>query len=213
MIVIKKLLFFGIITGAVGIFAILFSDWMVESTTEDLVYNSTKDIPFNKTGLLLGTSKTLLNGRTNLYYTYRINAATKLYKSGKIKYILVSGDNGSKNYDEPTTIKKDLVAKGIPSNRIFLDYAGFRTLDSVVRSKEVFGQNSITIISQQFHNERAIFIANRKGIKAVGYNAKDVSQKYGIKVKIRERFARVKMILDLIIGKQPKFLGAKITIE
>lgn len=209
----KKLLLFGIITGAVGIFAILFSDWLVESTTEDLVYNSTKDIPFNKTGLLLGTSKTLLNGRTNLYYTYRINAATKLYKSGKIKYILVSGDNGSKNYDEPTTIKKDLVAKGIPSNRIFLDYAGFRTLDSVVRSKEVFGQNSITIISQQFHNERAIFIANRKGIKAVGYNAKDVSRKYGIKVKIRERFARVKMILDIIIGKQPKFLGAKITIE
>lgn len=106
-----------------------------------------------------------------------------------------------------------MIKQGIPANRIYLDYAGFRTLDSVVRCKEIFSQESITVISQQFHNERAIFIANYKGIKAVGFNAKGVSKRYGFKVMVRERMARVKMMLDLLSGKQPKFLGKKIEIK
>ena len=126
---------------------------------------------------------------------------------------MVSGDNSSTDYDEPSTIKNDLVAQGIPPTKIFLDYAGFRTLDSVVRSKEIFGQHEVTIISQQFHNERGIYIAESKGMKAVGINAKDVSTPYGFKTRLRERFARVKMMLDLIFGKKPKFLGEKIQIK
>ena len=185
----------------------------VEFSSKGKTFNSTAEIPKNKVGLLLGTAKYLQGGTINLFYQYRINAAVKLYKSGKIEYILVSGDNGSKYYDEPTTFKEDLIAAGVPEDKIILDYAGFRTLDSVVRSKEIFQQESITIISQQFHNERAIAIANAKGINAVGFNAKDVGGRNGFKVKVRETFARVAMCIDLVIGKQPKFLGEKIAIQ
>jgi SanA protein len=189
------------------------SNYLVTKRAENKIFNNVAKVPFNNVGLLLGTSKVLPSGHTNLYYTYRIDAAIKLYNAGKIKFILVSGDNGNKKYDEPTTIKDDLVSRGIPASKIFLDYAGFRTLDSVVRSDKIFGQKSITVISQKFHNERALFIASTKDLKAVGFNAKDVSARYGKKTMIRERLARVKMMLDLIFGKSPKFLGPKITIQ
>ena len=114
------------------------------------------------------------------------HAAVALYKAGKIKYILVSGDNGSASYDEPTTFKNDLLAAGVSESDIFLDYAGFRTLDSVLRSKAVFQLDSITVISQKFHNQRAIAIAKAKGIKAVGLNAKDVTGRNGWKVHLRD---------------------------
>lgn len=161
----------------------------------------------------MGSGKFLKSGYINLYYQYRIDATLALYKAGKIDYILVSGENSSRNYDEPTTIKNDLIEGGIPENRIVLDYAGFRTLDSVVRSKLVFNLESVTIISQLFHNERAIYLANKNGIKAVAYNAKDVNKHYGFKTKLREKLARVKMVLDLIFRKEPKFLGEKIDIK
>lgn len=185
----------------------------VEVCSNGKTFNKVSEIPKNKVGLLLGTAKYLKNGRVNLFYLNRINAAVQLYKAGKIEYILVSGDNGSKYYDEPTTFKEDLIAKGVPEHKIFLDYAGFRTLDSVIRCKEIFQQESVTIISQQFHNERAIAIANAKGIEAIGFNAKDVGGSNGFKVKVRETFARVAMCIDLVIGKQPKFLGEKIAIN
>ncbi len=209
----KRLIKIGFIFTLLSLIAIIGANRLVEKSTKEKLYNSTSTIPHNKVGLFLGTGKILSNGRINLYYEYRINAAVELYKSGKIDFILVSGDNSTKDYDEPSTIKNDLVNKGIPANKIYLDYAGFRTLDSVVRCNEIFDQKSITIISQQFHNERAIFIAKYKGIKAVGFNAKDVNVNYGFKTKLRERFARVKMILDLTFGKKPKYLGEKIEIK
>jgi SanA protein len=171
------------------------------------------DIPKNEVGLLLGTSKTLSSGVENLYYKYRIEAAVELYKNEKINYIIVSGDNSTKEYNEPINMQKDLIKKGVNSEDIFLDYAGFRTLDSVVRSKEIFRQEKITIISQRFHNERAVFIAMSRDIQAIGFNARDVSLKYGFKTRVREYFARVKMILDIILNKQPRFLGEEIIIQ
>ncbi len=210
---IKKILKIGIIIGIFSLIAIFGADRLVKKSTSDKVFNMTKEIPYHKVGLLLGTGKILSNGRINLYYKYRIDAAVKLFKSGKISYILVSGDNSTKDYDEPSTIKEDLIKKGIPSHKIYLDYAGFRTLDSVVRCKEIFGQSSFTVISQQFHNERAIYIANQKDIDAIGFNAKDVNIHYGFKTLLREKFARVKMMLDLIFGKKPKFLGDKVEIK
>jgi len=186
----------------------------VEYITKDYVYDNIEQLPHNKVALLLGTSKYLTRGgNINLYYKYRIEAAVELYQSGKVDYILVSGDNSAIAYNEPVTIKKDLIAKGIPDEKIYLDYAGFRTLDSVVRAKEVFGQDSFTIVSQPFHNKRAVYIAKWKNINAIGYNAQDVSFRYGLKIMIREKFARVKMLLDLLTGKSPKFLGKKIEIQ
>ncbi|WP_244828614.1 SanA/YdcF family protein [Carboxylicivirga sediminis] len=203
----------AIIIAILSLLSIFGANWLVEHSAKDKLYNASNEIPHNKVGLLLGTGKVLSNGHTNLYYTYRIEAAVRLYKAQKVDYILVSGDNSRSTYDEPTTIKNDLITKGIPADKIILDYAGFRTLDSVVRCKEIFGQTSITVISQQFHNERAIYLAKHNGITAVGYNAKDVSRRYGFKTKLRERLARVKLLLDLAFGKKPKFLGEPIEIK
>ncbi len=185
----------------------------IEKNAENKTFSNASKIKKNKVGLVLGTAKFLKNGEINLYFKYRINATVELYKKGKIDFILVSGDNGNKNYDEPTDFKNELIKKGIPANKIFLDYAGFRTLDSVVRAKEVFGQTSITIISQKFHNERAIYLAEKNGISAIGFNARDLSGKYGLKTKIREYFARTKAYLDILFGVKPKFLGQKIEIQ
>jgi SanA protein len=184
----------------------------IDKASEGRLYTDTATIPYNKIGLLLGTSKYLPSGYKNRYYQYRIDAAVKLYKAGKIKYLVVSGDNGRKDYNEPEEMRSDLVASGIDSSHIYLDYAGFRTFDSMVRLKEIFGQDSATIISQPFHNERAIYIASKEGIAAIGFNAQDVNANAGFKVQVREKFARTKVFLDYLFGKKPKFLGGKVII-
>lgn len=187
---------------------------VVKNNAENRLYSDVKQIPHNKFGLLLGTAPVTPWGVHNNYYDYRINAATELFKAGKIDYILVSGDNHSTDYDEPTCMRDSLMVRGIPKDKIILDYAGFRTLDSVVRAKEIFGQDSITIISQQFHNERALYLAKHYEIEAVAYNAKDVEYwKKKLKIHGREYLARVKMFIDLYTGKKPKFLGERIKIE
>lgn len=189
------------------------ADKVIKRNAVSKVYVSVNKIPKNKVGLLLGTSKYLSSGNINLYYKYRLDAALKLFKGGKVDFIVVSGDNSRKGYDEPTDFKNDLIKNGVPESNIFLDYAGFRTLDSVVRIKEIFGQKSVTIISQEFHNQRAIYLAENFKLKAIGFNAKGIVGKYGLKVKLREYLARVKVFVDILFGVNPKFLGDKIIIK
>ncbi|MGH1434088.1 MAG: SanA/YdcF family protein [Lewinella sp.] len=185
----------------------------VKRQTATSLFTNTSAIPPQKVGLVLGTSKYLAGGQINLYYHYRITAAQQLFEAGKVQFLLLSGDNGTKEYNEPAQMKEDLVALGIPADRIYLDYAGFRTLDSVVRAKEIFGQKSFICISQPFHVARAIYIGQQHGLEVSGYVAQEVSLAYGYTVLIREYLARMKMQLDLIFGKAPKYLGEKITIE
>lgn len=208
----KKIMFvtFLLILGMLG--SIILANYLIISKAKSSVFETTKDIPKNKVGLLLGTRKTLPNGYQNRYFKYRIEAAVKLYRAGKIKYILVSGDNSRKDYNETEDMKNALIARGIPESKIFMDFAGFRTLDSVVRAKEVFGQSSFTVISQKFHNERAVYLAHLEGMEVIAFNAKDVNINYGIKTQIREKLARVKVFVDYFTGKEPKFLGEKIHI-
>lgn len=187
--------------------------FIIEFSTEDRIYRNVEDIPHNKVGLVLGTARHQVGGGVNPYYQNRIDATTQLFKAGKISYVLVSGDNGSVYYNEPNTIKKDLIAAGIPESRIYLDYAGFRTLDSMIRARIVFGLDSVTVISQEFHTERALFIASKKDLYAIGFSAKDVEGSRGLKVQLREYFARVKVFLDLILNTQPRFYGKRIEIE
>ena len=125
-------------------------------------------------GLVLGCSTNLADGRPNPYFVHRIEAATALYAEGVVAYLLVSGDNGTRDYDEPTMIKAALVERGVPAHRIVLDYAGFRTLDSVIRAREVFGIDDFVVVSQRFHCERAVLLARRLGMHATGYAASDV---------------------------------------
>ncbi len=187
-------------------------DQWVRYSTRAQMYDEVASIPHRKVGLLLGTSKFLGKGWINHYYQYRIAAAVALFKAGKVDFILVSGDNGKSYYNEPETMQADLIAAGIPADRVVLDYAGFRTLDSILRCRDVFGEENITIISQPFHNARALFISNRKHMNAIAFNARDVGSKAGMKVLLREKLARVKMLIDLATGKEPKFYGPRITI-
>jgi SanA protein len=189
------------------------ADRVIESKTNEFVYSSSKGIPQNKVGLLLGTSKYLKSGKPNQYFTYRILATIELYKARKIDYIVISGDNSQSDYNEPQDMKNELVAQGIPENKIYLDYAGFRTYDSVIRMDKIFGQKKFTIISQEFHNRRAVYIGNQIGLQAIGYNARDVDAYNGFKTKLREKLARVKVFVDFLIHKEPKFLGQPIVIK
>lgn len=192
---------------------IFFSNYTIENTSKNKTFSSISTIQKNRVGLLLGTAKYYKDGGINLYFQYRIDAAVELYKNDKIDFILVSGDNGSQYYNEPITFKNELIKRGIPEEVIFLDYAGFRTLDSVVRAEAIFGQVDITIISQQFHNERAIYIAENRGITAIGYNAKGINGTNGFMVQSREYLARTKAFLDIIFNVEPKFYGDKIEIK
>lgn len=161
------------------------------------------------TAVLLGCGKRGKIG-LNPYYLYRVNAAAELYQKGKIKRILISGDNGRTEYSEPEDMRDDLIARGVPACAITLDYAGFRTFDSMYRAKVIFKLDKFLIISQNFHNERALFLANAMGIDAIAYNCKDLkanTSKFSF-INMREYLARTKAFIDCyLIFKRPKFLG------
>lgn len=193
-----------------GALAIYVCDAVIKNNAKGKLYSSVNDIPYNRVGLLLGTAKyTKRRGFNNPYYTNRIKAATDLMKAGKIKYLIISGDNGRQEYNEPEMMREDLIKNGIDSTRLYLDYAGFRTFDSMVRLKEVFGQDSVTVISQLFHNERALYLASKEGIVANGFNARDG---FAERVMAREKLARVKVFVDYLIATKPKFLGEKVEL-
>lgn len=187
-----------------------FANRTIKLKSNPFLFNEIDKVKPLKTGLVLGTSKHLGNGSINPFYQNRLIAAKNLYFQNKIKQLIVSGDNSSKYYNEPQDMKDDLIKMGVPDSVIFLDYAGFRTFDSMVRLKAIFNQDSAIVISQQFHNERAIYIAQQKNIFVYGYCAKDVSQSIGFKTYLREYFARLKVFVDLLFNKQPKFYGPKI---
>ncbi|MBP7810116.1 MAG: YdcF family protein [Bacteroidia bacterium] len=192
---------------------VCWANYKINSFSEQYIYNSTDSIPECRTAILLGTSKFMRSGTKNYFFYNRIKAAETLFKSGKVQFVIISGDNSLSYYNEPADMRKELMKAGVPDSCIFLDHAGFRTFDSMIRAKEVFGQTKFIVVSQEFHNERAIFIARKYGIEAYGYNAEDVSAASGFKTKFRELFARVKVFIDVYSNKQPKFLGDKIIIQ
>ncbi len=204
----KKLFLFVICVGI-----ILMLPWMLISfATTGMIYMNVDDVPARKYGLLLGTSPGAQN--SNLFFSTRIEAAKILYEKGKIEYIIVSGDNSTSSYNEPLYMKTELERRGVATDKIVMDYAGFRTLDSVLRAKEIFSlTDDITIISQPFHLERALFLAKFHKINAIGFGAADVSLKYGLQTYIREIGARWLAMYDTIRGTQATVLGDKVEIS
>ena len=166
-------------------------------------------VPRQRAAAVMGCAKTQVNGLNNLYFLRRIDAAAELYKAGKVDCLVVSGDNHVKGYDEPSDMKESLVNAGVPTERIVCDYAGFRTLDTVVRAKKVFGLDSFIIVSQPDHVRRAVFTARGFGCDAYGYAAKDVNGRYSIKTTIREQLAKIAAVADVILRRSPKFLGPR----
>lgn len=183
--------------------------WVVQSTS-DQVYDDLNKLPGHRVALVLGTSHRLAGGGSNPFFEHRMETAAKLYKLGKVDRFILSGDNSTQYYNEPLAMQKALIARGIPEAAITLDYAGLRTLDSVVRSKKIFGQDKITIITQPFHSYRAVFISNYYNMDAVAMVADEPDLGFSFRTLVREYFARPKAVLDLYILKtDPQFLGEK----
>ena len=191
----------------------LLVDRWISSNTSDRIFSNTSDIPSRSIGLVLGTSKYIAKS-LNPYYGYRMAAALDLYRQGKVNVLLLSGDNAHRSYNEPWTMKRDLLKAGIPDKDIVLDYAGFRTLDSIVRAKNVFEADPFVIITQKFHCERALFIAQNNNIDAICLAVPEPGGIAGLKIRLREVFARVKALIDVyILDVQPRFPGPKEPIE
>ncbi|HEY5920002.1 MAG TPA: ElyC/SanA/YdcF family protein [Chryseolinea sp.] len=187
--------------------------WIVQSTSHNVFSDLTK-LPDHRVALVLGTSNKTVSGNVNPYFRNRIETAAQLYKMGKIDHLILSGDNRSMYYNEPIEMRKALIKLGVPTTAITLDYAGLRTLDSIVRCKEIFGQNKITIITQPFHSYRALFISHYYNIQAVAMVTDESDGEYSFRIRLREYFARTKAVLDLYVLKtSPRFLGEKEQIQ
>jgi SanA protein len=202
------------VTGLVVLFigVVAYANFTAIWASRGRLFTEVSKLPETKVGLVFGTTDRV-KGRENLYFRYRIDAAVRVWKSGKVETLIVSGDNLSPYYNEPEKMKQALMERGIPADRIVCDPRGLRTLDSVVRAKEVFGTNSVLLISQRFQNERAIYLAKANGIEAYGFNARDVETQAGLKTKIREVGARVLMWLDVnFLNTRPSHLGKKIEL-
>jgi SanA protein len=186
-----------------------YTNYAATRAGKGVLFDDVSDVPKQRAGLVFGCSQKL-GTRDNLYFKYRIQAASELWHAGKVGFLIVSGDNRAKNYNEPVAMRKALVKAGVPFDKIVCDYAGLRTLDSVVRAKKIFGLTEVTFVSQKFQNERAAYIAKANGMKVFGYNARDVEGYAARKTEDREVLARVKMWLDVnITNKQPRHLGDK----
>lgn len=140
------------------------------------LYADLDRVPHNRVGLVLGTGPTTVRGRPNPYFVGRIQAAARLYQAGKVDYLLVSGDNSSRYYDEPSAMRDALITHGVPTERIYHDYAGLRNLDPVVVPRKFLGSSVSPSFLKQFHNQRAVFIARERGLEAIGFNAPDVPE-------------------------------------
>ncbi|NQZ75671.1 MAG: YdcF family protein [Ekhidna sp.] len=192
------------------LFVFITNLWVIQ-TTQDQIYDK-HNLPLNDVALVLGTSKNTVEGKPNRFFVERMNAAAALHSEEYVKHILVSGDNRTKYYNEPRDMLQALGDLNIPVSDISLDYAGLRTLDSVVRCKEVFGQDKVTIVTQEFHCYRSLFIANYLEMEAVAVSA-DNGGPIGNTLALREVLARSMAVLDLyVLGRSPKFLGEKIEL-
>ncbi|CDL85859.1 outer membrane permeability protein SanA [Xenorhabdus cabanillasii] len=202
----KRLIISLIFIIAVFMLSAIMLDRWISWKTAPYVFDDLRQLPEREVGMVLGTSKYYKTGAYNQYYFYRIQGAVNAYNSGKVKYLLLSGDNAQHSYNEPNTMRKDLIKAGVPASKIVMDFAGFRTLDSIVRTRKVFDTNDFTTITQRFHCERALFIAMHMGIEAQCYAVS--SPKNMITIRIREVFARLGALADLyILKREPRFLG------
>lgn len=187
---------------------IIICDQSVAYNAEGRLFDNVDSIPHREVGLILGTSLvSTWYGRRNYYFDHRIKAGAELYKAGKVDWLVVSGGdyrNTENGYDEPVAMRDSLMKQGVDSTRIILDYDGTRTLNSIAKMRDVYGQDSITIISQKYHNERALYQAKHLGIDAIAFNAKTPGRRISWwRNRGREVLARVKLFMDVARGLHP----------
>jgi SanA protein len=191
------------------ILSIFLANFWIEYCTKDLIYTIGSHVPQNKVGLVLGCSS------LSPSFDRRIKQAAQLYKLKRISHLLVSGDNGQSDYNEPEAMRNALIKLGVDKTAITLDYAGFRSLDSIIRAKEIFGLQALTIITSDYHISRALFIAQRVGIKAYGAPSPcSLDPHFSTFNHSRERLARFIAVIDTcFINRKPRYLGPKEAIK
>lgn len=195
---------------AAGLFAVACvaaNAWVIGASRAH-VYKNIDHLPHNRVALVLGTSPWTRHGNKNLLFSHRIKGAAELYKAGKVEHLLLSGANPDETYNEPREMYQALLEAGVPPEAMTLDFAGLRTLDSIVRAHKVFGLERFTIVSQRYHDFRAVFIARKKGIDAVAYSRPEEDRRQPLRTEAREFLARIRALLDLyLLNAQPRFLG------
>jgi SanA protein len=204
----RRTLWSGALVALLGISLVAASDYAATAAAHGRLYEAADDVPARAVALVFGCNEKI-GTRDNLYFTFRIDAAVAIWEAGKVKTLIVSGDNRSRFYNEPQKMKNALVSRGIPAERIVCDFAGLSTLDSVVRAKEIFGVSEVIFVTQKFHNERAIFLAKAHGVDAIGINARGVGGQAATRMRLRELAARVKMTFDVVLGTRPVHLGER----
>jgi SanA protein len=196
-----------ILTGLAALIG--FANYRILTAHEHRLHHDVDAVPAHDVALVLGANATLRDGQPNAHFVSRMNAAASLYHAGKVRHLLVSGDNSRSTYDEPAMMKSALQSRGIPAAAITCDYAGLRTLDSVVRAQRVFALRDCVIVSQEYHNHRALEIAAAIGLRADAFCASGVSRRDSFSTRCREVLARTATVLDLYVWhRQPRFLGA-----
>lgn len=209
----QRLFAMGLIACAGAVAFLWFADASVRSASSGLSHAGLAAVPESRAAVVLGCSRYLPNGRENLYFRHRIAAAARLHEAGKVEFLVVSGDNSRKDYDEPSDMREALVELGIPADRIYRDYAGFRTLDSVVRARDVFGLEAPVFVSQRFHNQRALYLARHRGMDATAYEAQQPPLRYSVRTRVREVAARAAAVLDArILNRRPRYLGEPVEL-
>lgn len=209
---ISKLLKIGFsVLGVLVVIFLAINAYIVLSAQSDL-YTKVDDVPVKQTALVLGAQ---VRGNTaSAILSDRLETAAELYRAKKVQKILVSGDHGGPYYDEVDVMRKNLLTQGIPAHDIFMDHAGFDTYDSVYRAREIFGVESVIIVSQTFHLPRALFIGKALGVDAVGMSANRQEYRWStiIRNNARESLARIKALGDVLRHAQPTYLGEPIPI-
>ncbi len=193
---------------------LLANRWVINST-DSYLFTDLALLPASDVGVVLGTSPYARNGGPNQEFEGRMRAAAELYKAGKVKHLIVSGANPDRSYNEPRQMRRALIELGVPGSAITMDFAGFRTLDSVVRAQSVWGLHRYTLITQKYHGYRALFLARKLGqTGASAYTARiGQTENYGNRHPVREVFARFKAVLDLfVLNTQPRFTGEPETL-
>lgn len=203
----------GVVFG-VAVLVLLACDYYVGYSTRDYIYSQVEDLPERPVAVVLGTSK-YYGGSINHFYKARVEAAAQVYASKKVRAVVASGDNATRSYNEPRMLRKDLIKQGVPPDYVTMDFAGFRTLDSIVRAKEVFKLDSFVVVSQRFQVERALYIARAHQIDAIGYVAESPAYfGWRWRVRLREVFARFLAVLDVnLFDTMPKFLGPQVEVN
>jgi SanA protein len=201
--------------GAAALLVVLLA-WFAERRLEEqasaCLTSDPAQVPPADVALVLGAAPIGPEGGPNRYFEYRLDAAAALWKAGKVKYLLVSGDNSSRDYDEPSAMRAGLLKRGVPADAIYRDFAGLRTWDSVVRAQSIFGQKRLVIVSQRFHLSRALFLARETGIEACGFEARDVASPYSIFTTLRRYPSALRAYWDVWFDTPPRHAGAAIVI-